>query len=401
MNKTLFSVYEQIVGSAHVNGTADPPVLLPPSETLLVEIVRRAYSENHTITVVGGSTFPTPLPLRDGIVVSTAKLYTIKEVNPEDFVVIAQAGARVDDIVRKAEKHALLVPLDITSGAEATLGGAYMTGATAPSSVGYGALRASVIGVRCITAQGNCITGGGRTTKNVTGYDIPHLLTGTMGLFAIAGEVTLKVHPLPETRTVVVGRFHRDSNLLRAICDVFSQVNYITMLELIAPDGLGGEVTLGIGLEGMETLVQKNITHATNILTDAGAGKVYTEDRETFMELRRKTATNMTGDGFITISVPSSLSVVMMKKILAVSSELPVIAHPAIGRFHTVCSDAGLVKQLKEASLSLGGKCPVEWSRTLSEGISHLFTEPELKIARLLKHELDPSGKLNPHVKLL
>ena len=87
-----------------------------------------------------------------------------------------------------------------------------------------------------------------------------------------------------------------------------------------------------------------------------------------------------------------------MEKINAVSQEMPVIAHPSIGRFHLVCSDNDQIESLRETSLALGGKQPVGWGSIRKKGIAALFTKPELSVTRALKHEIDPSGIFNAHM---
>lgn len=90
-----------------------------------------------------------------------------------------------------------------------------------------------------------------------------------------------------------------------------------------------------------------------------------------------------------------------MERIKAVSPEIPVIAHPKIGRFHLVCGDTKKINKLRESALAIGGKHPVEWEYVKRKGVAGLFTEPELRIARSLKREMDPLGKFNPHLKLI
>ena len=401
MTDTFISAYEDLIGSENVDTTVDPPVLLPPDEHLLSEIVRCAASEKHKIAVAGNGTFLTPRTDHNTIMVSTSALSSVKEVNPEDLIVRAQAGAIIDDVEREANDYNLLVPLDITSGDKATVGGAYMSGAVGLSVPGYGLFRESVIGVRCITAEGDRITGGGRTTKNVTGYDITRFLAGTMGLYAIAYELIIKARPVSETQLVVLARFHSGSNPFRVLMETVSPVKSLTMYELIAPDGLGEEMLVGVGIEGMESIVQKDVALLQDKMNTCGAETVCVKDRKTFIGLRRKSGRMIVDSGFYTVSVPPSSSVVLMEKIYTLFPEMPVVAHPAIGRFHLVCHEAEEMRSIRETVLAVGGKHPIRWGQVAQDGISGLFTKAELMIARSLKRELDPLNLLNPQLKLL
>lgn len=400
MSDLSFSAYEHLIGSENVDSTTDPPVLFPTSEHVLADIVRRAAEDNMKIAVRGKGTYPVSQPTENVLIVSTTSLSSVKEVNPEDFIVIAQAGAVVDTVIEDADRYGFFIPLDIISGNEATIGGAFMTGVVGPSAAGYGAFRDAVIGVRCVTAAGEIITGGGRTAKNVTGYDITRFLSGTMGLFAIVSDLTIKVLPVPESRSVVVASFHHGEKFFRALKKIVSKIRNVTMVELMAPDGIGGEITLGVGIDGMEAITRRSRDTVKETLIGAGALNICEEKRENFMELRRKAGRNMVSSGFFTVSVPPSSSDVLLEKMCMVSDTMPVLAHPAIGRFHAVCSDEAKINTISEISLALGGKQPVQWSRLKKEGIAHLFTKSELEITRTLKRELDPSNIFNPHFHL-
>jgi len=207
MKDNFYRTCENIIGSGNIDVTADPPVLYPSGEESIREVIRCIRSGKHTMQIVGGGTYPVP-PCGTGAVrISTKALSAISEVNPDDYLMIVQAGVLIDDAAYHAETAGLYMPLDITSGDRATIGGAYMTNAVGPSMTGYGAFCNSVTGVRCIDAQGDIVTFGGRTAKNVTGYDITHFLSGTMGLYVLAVELILKVYPLPDKRVMIEALF--------------------------------------------------------------------------------------------------------------------------------------------------------------------------------------------------
>ena len=401
MKDKFFQKCEKITGSESMDLTTDPPSFYPSSENAFCEIVRSVHSEKYKIRIKGNGTYPVPDSDNNVIPLSTRALSVIKEVNIDDFLIVVQAGAIVDDITNLAENSGLYMPLDITSADISTIGGAFMTGAIGPSTTGYGAFGKSVTGIRCITAQGDVVTFGGRTAKNVTGYDVAHFLTGTMGLYALAVELIIKVNPLPESRLMTVARFLPESKPFYTVDSIISSLRDIKIFELIANEGLGGEISIGVGFEGIKSLAKRNINFAQDIMNHAGAETVRMKDYKNFMAKRRIVAKTLIGSGFYTISVPPASSGVFMKKIKAVSPEIPVIAHPKIGRFHLVCRDADQIDKLRKATLAIGGKQPVEWELIKRKGIAGLFTKPELGIARSLKREIDPLGKFNPHLRLI
>ncbi len=82
-------------------------------------------------------------------------------------------------------------------GAGATVGGAVAVGENHPSMLGRGSLRASVLQVRYVSAEGRLVTGGGPTVKNVTGFDLPRLLVGSLGTLGLLAEVIIRTNPIP------------------------------------------------------------------------------------------------------------------------------------------------------------------------------------------------------------
>jgi FAD/FMN-containing dehydrogenase len=223
-----------------------------------------------------------------------------------------------------------------------------------------------------------------------------------MGLYAIATELTIKVQPFPETRIAAVARYRLGSQSMRKVLARLSQVKHIKSLEFIAPHGLQGEITISPGIEGLEALAGKSVRDCEAAMESPDLIE-YREDSPDifFRHVRREISKELVGPGFYTVSVPPSASVALIERLSALMPDAPVIAHPLMGRFHVVCSDAASVSALEKVSLALGGKRPAEWRTSVVRGISGLFTDGELAIARSLKRELDPGGILNPHLRLL
>ena len=401
MKDKFFRKCESIIGAEHIDLTVDPPVLYPSSEKNIGKIIRFIHSENHSIQIAGGGTYPVPHGGTGAVKLSTKALSVISEINPGDYLMIAQAGVIVDDAADEAEKKGLFMPLDITSGDMATIGGAYMTGAVGPCMTGYGAFSNSVTGVKCINTQGEVVSFGGRTAKNVTGYDLTHFLSGTMGLYALAVELIIKVYPLPESRLMAEALFPPQSKPFEAVDAVISGFHNVKRFEFIADKGLGREITIAVGFEGMDSPVSKYLHSTCDMMHNAGAEKVRIKDYNKFKAKRRKVARHIAGPGLYTFSIPPSSSGLFLEKIKVVSPEIPVIAHPLIGRFHLFCSDRSRIEALSESSLAAGGKLPAGWDFIIKNGVAGLFTKPELSVARALKSKMDPSGIFNPNLGIM
>lgn len=399
MNRTLYDRIERLFGPEMMDMSSDPPIVYPRDVEALAETMRLISPERCKIMVTGGGTFPVPVSLGDRITVSLARMDMVLEVNPGDFLVVAQAGTSVDRTVEDALNAGLHLPLDITSGARATVGGAFMTAASGPYAAGYGSFRDYVIGAKCVTARGDVVTFGGRTMKNVTGYEMVRFLAGTMGLFAVAAELTIRTLPLPERRTMVVGGFRANARPLEEVSGIGISAGPVKRAELVAEQGLGGEVFLGIGIEGMDSLVESRVADIRERMERAGADSIREEAQDAFMEKRRLAATVMAEAGMMTLTVPPSAVAALGRVLREEFPSMPVIAHPIIGRIHVLPADGAATSKITERVLAVGGKQPSAWGRTLREGVGSRFTEPERTVARSLKRELDPDNILNSHLR--
>src|SRR5207253_3958020 len=96
------------------------------------------------------------------------------------------------------------LPIDPPDDGRATLGGVIGSGLGGPQSLGFGLPRSFIIGMRAVLADGRQIKAGGNVVKNVAGYDLCKLFTGSYGTLGFVTELTFKLRPLlEETRTVV------------------------------------------------------------------------------------------------------------------------------------------------------------------------------------------------------
>jgi len=398
MSDRLPAGFEAILGCENVRTDTDPPLLLPPTEALLSETIRRAHADGVAVSVRGGGTAHVPDAAGNGIAVSVSAIGAEIEPSPEDFVVTVDAGVTPEAAETAVEKAGLIFPLDMGSSSAATVGGAFMTNARSAVERGYGAFRDSVIGVRCVSAEGAVITGGGRTAKNVTGYDLPRFFAGTMGLFGIAIGLTVKAPPRPESRKAVVARFHGGRPVADAVSDLLAVRGMPSFFEVRAPEGFGGEVTVALGFDGLTGVVDRSTGDACDRAESAGAASIDEIAFESLRPERRKAyAPFFTPEGS-TVSFPAAASTFMMAGVRRIDETLPVLLFPSSGRMYAAGADDARLDAVAERSLACGGKLPVVYGRIRCEGIAGLFTARELELVRRLKRELDPKNILNPHL---
>jgi glycolate oxidase FAD binding subunit len=139
------------------------------------------------------------------LVLETAALDQLLEHNPADMTASVQAGMplrALQDRLAEAGQWLALDPPTEPDGA--TVGGLLATGESGPRRLRYGALRDLVIGLTLVLPDGMVAHAGGRVIKNVAGYDLSKLVSGSLGTLGLIAEVVLRLHPLPETTATVV-----------------------------------------------------------------------------------------------------------------------------------------------------------------------------------------------------
>lgn len=196
----------QIVGDAGIAAAGSGLVVAPDSTEQISEIVKLAAHERWTIQPAGNMTWLPSAASAAKFIVSTRNLNQIIEHEPADLIAIAQAGVKLADFNAKLEENGQWLPLDPPDDGRATLGGVVATGIGGPQQFGYGRPRGSVIGMKVVLADGSVIKAGGRVVKNVAGYDLCKLFTGSYGTLGIITELNFKLRPRPEREATVILR---------------------------------------------------------------------------------------------------------------------------------------------------------------------------------------------------
>lgn len=136
---------------------------------------------------------------RDGHDILSTTAYTgIIDYDPTELVMTARAGTSLADLETELQKQNQMLGFEPPHfGPEATLGGCVASGLSGPRRIYVGAARDFVLGIRMLDGNGSNLHFGGKVIKNVAGYDISRLITGSMGTLGLLLEVSIKVLPIP------------------------------------------------------------------------------------------------------------------------------------------------------------------------------------------------------------
>jgi glycolate oxidase subunit GlcD len=278
----------QIVGDVNIASHNGTVTVSPGSAEEISEILKLASSEHWTVVPVGGMGW---IKSTANLNVSTHRLNQIIEHEPADLIAIAQAGVRLIDFNAKLEENGQWLPLDPPDDGHATLGGVVATGIGGPQQFGYGLPRGSVIGMKIVLADGNQIKAGGRVVKNVAGYDLCKLFTGSFGSLGIITELNFKLRPRPAREATIIATGTIDE--LRAGASAVIKARLFPVAVEIVSGRLlvrfaGNEKGVAFQIEQ----AQKLLKNAEVVMDDAGLWKTIAATRALEGRVRKEPSGN-------------------------------------------------------------------------------------------------------------
>ncbi|HOC45840.1 MAG TPA: FAD-binding oxidoreductase, partial [Syntrophorhabdaceae bacterium] len=219
LKESVISELQKIVGKDNVltapealkaysyDGTTswihEPDVVVFPTTTDEVSrIMKLANAEKIPVTPRGGGTNVSggSVPWHGGIVMVMTKFNKIVKVDKENLTATVEPGVVLQDLTLRLAKEGLFFPPDPQSFLGATMGGIISENAGGPAGVKYGVTKQYVLGVEVVLPNGEVIHLGGRTLKNVVGYDLLHIFISAEGTLGVITKAELKLNPLPQAR---------------------------------------------------------------------------------------------------------------------------------------------------------------------------------------------------------
>jgi glycolate oxidase FAD binding subunit len=224
----------------------EPRVVVEPAhEEAVAATLAFANDEGHPVLVRGGGThlgLGAP-PCGGDILLSLCRLSAVVEHNPGDITATLQAGLALSEAQRALGTARQWLALDPDVAVDATIGGIVATNATGSRRLRYGGVRDQIIGVRVALADGTLISGGGKVVKNVAGYDLPKLFTGSLGTLGVVVAATFRLYPLPAASATVLAEGDT-TTLCALVVRVLATQLTPTALDVVGASGEGAACRL-------------------------------------------------------------------------------------------------------------------------------------------------------------
>ena len=411
-------------------------VLFPHHHEHVAALVRIAIT--HRIPLVargaGSGNVGGALPIANGVVVSFECMQRVLQFDPDNRLIVVEAGVTAETIDTLARQAGLFYPPDPGSSAYAHIGGNLAMNAAGPRAVKYGVTRDYVLGLRAVTGAGDSIRTGCRTSKGVTGYDLTRLLVGSEGTLALITEATLKLLPAPEAISTLRVCFDSSRHAIEAVSRVMRQPVIPCALEFmdrhalaaIRPTGTTDELAAGtqallmVEADGIRADLPRQIAALKSALVGTGlldvcesldrqdASRLLAARKSLSHAIKRMAPLKINED--VVVPVSALPDFVEFLDGLGAHHQLPIVSfgHAGNGNLHVnlmvhpddaneMARTEQCLNQLMAKVLALGGTLSGEHGIGTEKRrfVPLEIDPPTLALMRRIKQQFDPHALLN------
>lgn len=415
-----------------------PPeaVVFPESTEQVSAILKLANEYLFPVTARGGGVGYTggAVPIDGGIVVGTDRMKKVFELNVDDLYMVCQPGLTTFEVQQAAAEVGLLYAPDPASYKDSFIGGNIAENAGGMRTPKYGVTKHHVLGLEVVTATGEIIRTGGRTVKNVVGFDLTGLMCGSEGLLGIITEATLKLLPMPEATSTVRANFRSMEDACRVLTK-FTPHGILPMamevidkycIEAVEDNyafGLSRDANaiLLVAVDGSREEVERNAHTVEQIISENGGFDVVRarskDEEDKLWDVRRAISPSLMKYGTLKINedvvVPRSRVPELVSKIEEIGKQHDVFVanfgHAGDGNIHVnfvvdrddadeVARARKCVSETFKLSVELGGTISGEHGIGYVKApyLDYAVDRPTLEIMKAIKKLFDPNGILNP-----
>ena len=412
-------------------------VAFPGSAADVAAVVRLCAARRIPLTPRGAGTGYTggAVPSRGGVVLAFDRMDRIKSIDEANLLAVVEPNVVTGALQAAVERVGLFYPPDPASLATSAIGGNVAECAGGPRAFKYGTTRRYVLGLEAVLPTGEIIRTGGKTVKNVVGYDLTQLLVGSEGTLAVITEITLRLVPRPPARRALRAWYAGVDQAVAAVRGVLAAGVVPAALELVdaaclaaarahrgaglAPEGAGA--MLLVEVDGAPAAVEEELRRAGDACRAAGAGGVHVArdeaERTALWQARRDLSLALRAAAPRKINhdvvVPPARIPDLLRAVNGLRGELQLeiacFGHVGDGNIHVnvlvdpedpaqMARAQTAERRLFEAVVALDGSISGEHGIGFTkQPYLHLELSAEaIALMRRLKQAFDPHGILNP-----
>jgi glycolate oxidase len=411
-------------------------VLRPRSAEHISAILRLAHEERFSVVprgsgsgLSGGS-----VPVENSVVLLTNHWTRIIEIDERNLTAWVEPGVITAKLQAEVESRGLFYPPDPGSAAISTIGGNVAENAGGLRGLKYGVTKNYVLGMEVVLPSGEQMLLGGKSVKDVAGYNLKDVLIGSEGTLGIFTKILLRLMPRPESSRTLLAFFDSMSEAAETVSAIiaarimpaaleFLDQTTVRCVEEFAHLGLPTSIDalLLIEVDGRPAVVEDDLATIeaicrqhragdVRVARDAGeAARLRSARKVAFSALARVKPTTILED----VTVPRSEVAPMLERIQAIAHSHGLLfgnfGHAGDGNLHPTClTDERNAAEIHKAeaafeeifneSIRFGGTITGEHGTGLSKRrfLERLTDPPALSMMRSLKQVVDPEGILNP-----
>lgn len=424
-------------GADAVKEKFPPEAVVFPANTLEMQAILKVANEYvFPVTARGGGVGYTggAVPVDGGIVIGTDRMKKIIEINADDLYVTCQPGLTTYEVQQAVAEKGLMFAPDPASYKDSFIGGNIAENAGGMRTPKYGVTKHHVLGLEVVTATGEVIRTGGKTVKNVVGFDLTGLMCGSEGMLGIITEATLKLLPMPEATSTVRANF----TSMEAACKVLTKFtpegllpmamevidkHCVAAIEENFAFGLSKDAgaILLVAVDGSKEEVERNAVVIERIMRENGGFDVLRarskEEEDKLWDVRRAISPSLMKYGTLKINedvvVPRSKVPELVARIEEIGKKhdtfVANFGHAGDGNIHVnfvvdrddpdaVARARKCVSETFQLSVELGGTISGEHGigYVKAQYMDYAIDASTLEIMKGIKSVFDPKGILNP-----
>ena len=286
-------------------------VVYPRTQAELGAVITKAYRNQWRVLICGSGSKLHWGGLAQGIdiVISTARLTQLIAHAVGDLTVTVEAGMKFAQLQKILAENNQFLALDPTYPDNATIGGIIATADTGSLRQRYGSVRDQILGITFVRSDGEIVKAGGRVVKNVAGYDLMKLFTGSYGTLGAIAQVTFRLYPIPSASQTIIltgdlAAISQAADILRSSALTPTQADLLSD-QLISSLVLGKELGLIVRFQSIPESVREQSKQLLAIADKLGLDNAIhiDSDEADLWQRLRESMHNITQESAITCKI--------------------------------------------------------------------------------------------------